>query len=215
MQAYERTNLREELDEALLPFRLVRKRKGKPRDGWVRGIREAIGLPVEELARRVGVQRWEIHRIEKSEQSQRVMLSTLKRAAEGLGCEVVYALVPKEGTLKEMAREQEAAREEALEKRRAARERGQEEWAKFIGWEATFFKTLQMVLRKEGYRVRPRKTNRGDEQKIRDFEQGLRAMQLAGMLGPFMQKFLEEQEKRKREREGAIEEGGGSGSRQH
>jgi len=103
MQACERTNLREELDEALLPFRLVRKRKGKPRDGWVRGIREAIGLPVEELERRVGVQRWEIHRIEKSEQSQRVMLSTLKRAAEGLGCEVVYALVPKEGTLKEMA----------------------------------------------------------------------------------------------------------------
>jgi len=51
MQACERTNLREELDEALLPFRLVRKRKGKPRDGWVRGIREAIGLPVEELER--------------------------------------------------------------------------------------------------------------------------------------------------------------------
>ena len=120
MQAYERTNLREELDEALLPFRLVRKRKGKPRDGWVRGIREAIGLPVEELARRVGVQRWEIHRIEKSEQSQRVMLSTLKRAAEGLGCEVVYALVPKQGTLEDLAAEQDGVREQVLARKQGS-----------------------------------------------------------------------------------------------
>jgi hypothetical protein len=93
-------------------------------------------------------------------------------------------------------------REEALEKRRAAREEGKEEVAKFIGWEETFFKTLQMILRQEGYRVRPRKTDRGDEEKMAEFEQSVRVMKLAGMLGPFMRACIEEKEKRKREREG-------------
>ena len=120
MRVNERECLRQEMDEALLPFRLVRKRKGKPKHGWLRGIREAVGIPVGELARRMGVCRWEIVRLEKSEESQRIMLSTLHRAAEGLGCELVYALVPKEGALEEMAAAQTRVREMAKAQKRQA-----------------------------------------------------------------------------------------------
>jgi len=35
-----------------------------------------------------------------------------------------------------------------------------------------------------------------------EFEQSVRVMKLAGMLGPFMRACIEEKEKRKREREG-------------
>ena len=45
MQGYERNNLRKELDEALLPFRLVRKRRGGGTawggTGWLKSIRLA------------------------------------------------------------------------------------------------------------------------------------------------------------------------------
>ena len=99
MEGSKRTICRQELEEGLLPFQMARKRTGKPKRGWLRGIREAVGIPVDEVARRLGVCRWEIRRLEKSEERQRIQLATLKRAAEGLGCELVYALVPKEGTL--------------------------------------------------------------------------------------------------------------------
>jgi transcriptional regulator with XRE-family HTH domain len=195
MQAYERTSLRRELEEAMLPLRLARKRKGQPKGGWLRGIRLAVGLPVEEAARRMGVKRWEIHRLEASERDSRIMLSTLERAAAGLGFDLVYGLVPREGTLEDLASAQTQAHEEALEKKRAAREAEKAPWVEFIGWRETFLKALQTMLRREGYRVRPRKTDRGDEQKMIDFEQGLRALKLAGMLGPFMKEFMEGRER--------------------
>ena len=193
MEGSKRTICRQELEEGLLPFQMARKPTGKPKRGWLRGIREAVGIPVDEVARRMGVCRWEIRRLEKSEERQRIQLATLKRAAEGLGCELVYALVPKEGTLKEMAAAQEEARRRALEKRRAEREEGAEALAKFIGWKETYLAAMQTMLRKEGYRVRPRTTDRGDEEKMAAFELQIRVMKMSGMLGPFMREFLKEQ----------------------
>jgi hypothetical protein len=41
MRAFERVSLRQELDERLLPFRMVKRRKLKA--GWVRSVRLATG----------------------------------------------------------------------------------------------------------------------------------------------------------------------------
>lgn len=199
MRAYERECLRQEMDEALLPFRLVRKRKGKPKHGWLRGIREAVGIPVEELARRMGVCRWEIVRLEKSEESQRIMLSTLHRAAEGLGCELVYALVPKEGALEEMAAAQTRVREMAKAQKRQEHEAAKQVYLDFIGWRPMVLKALRAILRREGYRVRPAKTERNVAKEIDNFLQNVRVLKVAGMLGGFMKQFMEEQEEMKRE----------------
>ena len=165
MRTYERDSLRKELDEALLPFRLVRKRKGDGKGwggkGWLRSIRQAVGVPVDEVARRLGVCRWEVHRLEESEKNSRIMLATLSRAAKGLGCELVYALIPKEGTLEDLAAEQRAARNEALESKREEREAKKEPWLERIGWREKLLGNLRTILRREGIRVRPRKTERG------------------------------------------------------
>lgn len=208
MQGSVRRNYRQELEEGLLPFRLARKRKGKPRSGWLRGIREAVGIPVDEVARRLGVCRWEIRRLEKSEENRRIQLATLQRAAEGLGCELVYALVPKEGTLEEMAAAQDGMRAEALAKRRAERDEGKEALAQFVGMRESYLAAMQTMLRREGYRVRPRKTDRGDEQKMAEFERNIRVMKMAGMLGPFMREFLREQAEG-RGKDGVAEGSGG------
>jgi len=187
MQGYERENLRRKLDEELLPFRLARK-KACGGTGWLKSVRQALGLPVDEVARRMGVRRWEVHRLEKAEKDSRIMLASLRRAAKGLGCELVYALVPKEGTLKDLAAEQRAAQERALTKKREEREAQKKPWLEEIGWREKFLGSMRTLLRREGFRVRPRKTERGVEKEQAAFRESKKLAGVAGVMGRAMSK---------------------------
>ena len=51
-------------------------------------------MSAEQLARRVGVSRATIVTLERSEARGRITLASLERLSRGLGCRVVYALVP-------------------------------------------------------------------------------------------------------------------------
>ena len=44
-----------------------------------------------------------MQQLEKTEATDRITLGALRRAAEAMGCELVYALVPKSGTFVELA----------------------------------------------------------------------------------------------------------------
>jgi predicted DNA-binding mobile mystery protein A len=66
----------------------------RPPRGWLRAIRDALGMTTAQLARRLGVSQPRIIELEQSEVSGSVTLHTLQRAAEALGCRLVYALVP-------------------------------------------------------------------------------------------------------------------------
>jgi predicted DNA-binding mobile mystery protein A len=68
----------------------------RPAAGWIKSIREALGMSAVELARRLGVSVPTATRMELSEAEDRITLSTLRRAAEALGCELHYALVPQQ-----------------------------------------------------------------------------------------------------------------------
>jgi predicted DNA-binding mobile mystery protein A len=120
----EARRLRTELDEIGIAFRLCRSAAHRP-EGWMRAVRQAIGLPAAELARRMKVRQTQVFRLEESEQQGRVRVATLRRAADAMGCELVYALVPREGKLVSMAAmqraEDEARRERAAAERRARR----------------------------------------------------------------------------------------------
>lgn len=89
-------------------------------EGWLRTVRRAVGIPMAEAAVRMGVVKSDLYRMEYAEGQGVIGLQTLRRAAESLGCELVYGLVPKEGTLKSMA----AAIEAGLAQRRT------ESWAR-------------------------------------------------------------------------------------
>lgn len=69
---------------------------GRPNAGWIRAIRDALGMSGTELAGRMGVSQQVVSEIERSERQSTVRLSTLERAAEAMSCELVYALVPRE-----------------------------------------------------------------------------------------------------------------------
>ena len=66
-----------------------------PNGGWVRAIREALGMSATQFAERVGVRRQTAHQYERNEIDGSIRLDTLKRAAEALECQFVYAFVPK------------------------------------------------------------------------------------------------------------------------
>ncbi len=72
----------------------------RPHKGWIRAIRDALGMTTGELASRMGVRQQTISDIERSEQHDAIQLNTLERAAQAMNCRLVYALVP-ETTLEE------------------------------------------------------------------------------------------------------------------
>jgi len=79
------------LDTALRGLQLP----ARPRKGWIRAIREALGMTPNQLARRMGITRQAVALTEASELDQSATLGRLNRAAKELGCELQYVLVPR------------------------------------------------------------------------------------------------------------------------
>ncbi len=80
----------------------------RPPRGWVRAVREALGMSAAALAARLGTTGGAVTRLEQSEAADRVRLDTLRRAADALGCDLVYLLVPRRpltAVVRERARE--------------------------------------------------------------------------------------------------------------
>jgi predicted DNA-binding mobile mystery protein A len=78
-----------------------------PPKGWIRAIRDALGMSGVQFASRLGVRPQSVDALEKSEAIGSIQLKTLRRMAEALDCTLVYALVPKtslEDAVRERAR---------------------------------------------------------------------------------------------------------------
>lgn len=86
---------RRRLDQRLSDLR--RQIGPRPHGGWIRAIRDALGMSGAELARRLDVSAQAVSAMEASERSGSIRLETLERAADALDCDVVYALVPRQG----------------------------------------------------------------------------------------------------------------------
>jgi transcriptional regulator with XRE-family HTH domain len=116
------------LVEAGMAFRVVLEKAGKV-EVWLRRVRRAVGIPVAEMARRMGVGGSEVYRMEYAEGRGAITLRKLRRAAEALGCDLVYGLSPREETLAAMAADTAEARERRLEKaRERRREAARQRW---------------------------------------------------------------------------------------
>lgn len=80
----------------------------RPGYGWIRPIREALGMTTGQFAKRLGVSQPRVAALEKAEADGVVTLKSLRQAAEALDCNFVYALVPKkplEQVVKDRARD--------------------------------------------------------------------------------------------------------------
>jgi predicted DNA-binding mobile mystery protein A len=93
---------RYQLDRSLAAFSNARQ-ENRPMRGWLRAIRQSLGLSMEDVARKLAGTKSLIQQFEDAEKDDRITLGSLRRMADALGCTLVYAIVPKTGTLTELA----------------------------------------------------------------------------------------------------------------
>lgn len=93
------------LDQKLQAFTPLQE-ESVPSSGWIRFVRKSIGMSLRQLGERMGITAQSVSDIEQREAEGKVTLSTLRDAAEALDMRVVYALVPKHGTMRDMVRRQ-------------------------------------------------------------------------------------------------------------
>lgn len=85
---------RQQLDETLRRYRILLE-SPSPRKGWIRSIRDALGMSGRQLAGRVRLSQQRVAVIEKQELDGSLTLKTLRKMAEGLDCALVFSLVPR------------------------------------------------------------------------------------------------------------------------
>ncbi|MEQ9002999.1 MAG: mobile mystery protein A [Pseudomonadales bacterium] len=94
MRRLERALARRQLDRRLTPLRDTEAFARPPR-GWARAIREALGMTTRQLGKRLGVSQPRVTMIEQAEAEGSITLNTLRRTAQAMDCELVYAFVPR------------------------------------------------------------------------------------------------------------------------
>ena len=95
---------REQLDATLNRFEPL-KSIAPPNKGWIRAIRDVIGMTGEQLANRLNTNKQRVSRIEHDEKLGKVKIETLRNVADALDCEFAYAFVPR-NNLEQTVREQ-------------------------------------------------------------------------------------------------------------
>ena len=111
-----RTLRAKQLERALEAFAPA-KNSSRPQKGWLRAMREVTGISLREMATRLRKTPTLAAKLEKSEAEYRITLASLRDAADALGCQLVYALMPKSGTIQDLA--EQGARTKATENVRA------------------------------------------------------------------------------------------------
>ena len=65
-----------------------------PSKGWIRALRDSLGLSAAQLGNRLGIRSQSIDDLEKSEAAGTISLDALARVGQAMDCTLVYALVP-------------------------------------------------------------------------------------------------------------------------
>lgn len=69
----------------------------RPKDGWIRTMRETLGMNTRQLGERCNLSTERIIRIESDELKNKLTMETLEKIAAAMNCKLVYGLVPSDG----------------------------------------------------------------------------------------------------------------------
>lgn len=98
------------VDNAIVDGRHLRV----PKEGWIATVRKALGMSGAQLAQRYGVGRARISQAERSERVGGITLKALEGIAESMNCRLVYAVIPKDGSIEELIAKQAQRRANAV-----------------------------------------------------------------------------------------------------
>ena len=96
--------IREQLDASLHRLSPLLDATAPPK-GWIRAIRDALGMTAKQLANRLGIAQQAVARIEKEEPAGSVTIKTMRRIADCLDCVFVYGFVPRKSLEETVARQ--------------------------------------------------------------------------------------------------------------
>jgi predicted DNA-binding mobile mystery protein A len=75
------------------------KKIAPPPTGWIKAIRTALGMSLQQLGNKISITKQSLTEIERREKEGTITLKTLRDVANGLDMELVYGFVPKDGSL--------------------------------------------------------------------------------------------------------------------
>ncbi len=88
-----------------------------PANGWIAEIRLALGMTVSQFARRVGVSKTTALAYQRNEIADTITLQSLRKSADALNCDLLYALIPRKGlaaTINDQVRDKAISRVSAV-----------------------------------------------------------------------------------------------------
>lgn len=83
------------------------------RPGWIEFLRRALGMSLRDIARHTGLSLATIAKMEKREQEGAITIASLRKIAEAVDCDVIYALVPRR-PVEEILRDRARAKARSL-----------------------------------------------------------------------------------------------------
>ena len=90
--------LRQQIDSKILMVKNLNNLQ-RPPTGWVKAIRNALGISLRQLGHKMSLTKQSVQEIELREKDYNITLKTLNEAANALDMELVYAFIPKDGSL--------------------------------------------------------------------------------------------------------------------
>ena len=84
-----------------MPFAKL-KQISTPPTGWVKAIRTALDMTMQQLANQLNKSTQSVNDIERREKDGSITIKALREAANGLDMDLVYGLVPRDGSLENL-----------------------------------------------------------------------------------------------------------------
>lgn len=94
---------REQLDQNIQRLQPL-KNINVPLKGWIKAVRESIGMTSTQLAKRLGVSQPRVTQIEKEEINGSLTINMMRKVAEALNCNYYYSILPQEENLETLLR---------------------------------------------------------------------------------------------------------------
>ena len=88
----------EQLESRIKLFSPTRQLPNPP-TGWIKAIRLALGMSLQQLANKLSITKQSVQEIEIREKEDAITLRSLRETARALDMELVYGFVPKDGSL--------------------------------------------------------------------------------------------------------------------
>lgn len=88
----------EQLELKLKGFTAAKK-VAVPDTGWLKAVRVSLGISLQQLADKLSITKQSVQEIEQREREGNITLKSLRDTAKVLDMELVYGLVPKDGSL--------------------------------------------------------------------------------------------------------------------